>query len=157
MNSALWISRHFQTKSRARTRIRICKPFKEPRSRYPASGSVRQPYLTYRPGRLHRLAESSPWNRFLGSLNVWNYGLCDLNTARATTILHVHLKHQLLLKGELEGWIQLRVVACTAIFSLPPLTLHLPAHSKPNQMWRHSTLVGTSRFKRKRENSIHEC
>jgi hypothetical protein len=28
---------------------------------------VRQPYLTYRPARLHRLAESIPWNRFLGS------------------------------------------------------------------------------------------
>ncbi len=28
-------------------------------------GQVRQPYLTYRPARLHRLAESTPWNRFL--------------------------------------------------------------------------------------------
>jgi hypothetical protein len=31
-------------------------------------GPVRQPYLTHRPARLHRLAESIPWNRFLGSL-----------------------------------------------------------------------------------------
>ena len=30
-------------------------------------GPVRQPYLTYRPARLHRLAESFPLNRFLGS------------------------------------------------------------------------------------------
>jgi hypothetical protein len=26
-------------------------------------------------GRLHRLAESIPWNRFLGSLNVYKFGL----------------------------------------------------------------------------------
>ncbi len=26
--------------------------------------------LSYRPARLHRLAESIPWNRFLGSINV---------------------------------------------------------------------------------------
>jgi hypothetical protein len=38
-------------------------------------GPVRQPYLTYRPDRLHELAESIPWNRFLGSLNVYNFGL----------------------------------------------------------------------------------
>ncbi len=33
-----------------------------------------QPSLTYRPDRLHRLAESIPWNRFLCSLNVYKYG-----------------------------------------------------------------------------------
>ncbi len=33
---------------------------------------VRQTYLTYRPARLHSLAESLPWYRFLGSLNVYN-------------------------------------------------------------------------------------
>jgi hypothetical protein len=38
-------------------------------------GSVRQPYLSYRPARLHRLAESMPRNRFLGSINVYKYGL----------------------------------------------------------------------------------
>jgi hypothetical protein len=38
-------------------------------------GPVRHPYLTYRPARLHRLAESIPWNRLLGSLNVYKYGL----------------------------------------------------------------------------------
>ncbi len=38
-------------------------------------GPVRQPYLTYRLARLHRLVESIPWNRFLGSLNVYTYGL----------------------------------------------------------------------------------
>jgi hypothetical protein len=32
--------------------------------------------LSYRPTRLHRLAEFIPWNRFLGSINVQKYGLC---------------------------------------------------------------------------------
>ncbi len=40
-----------------------------------SGGPVRQPYLTYRSTRLHMLAESVPWNRFLGSLNVYKYGL----------------------------------------------------------------------------------
>ena len=31
--------------------------------------------LVYRPARLHRLAEFIPWNRFLGSINVYKYGL----------------------------------------------------------------------------------
>ncbi len=31
--------------------------------------------LSYRPTRLHRLAEFIPWNRFLGSINVNKYGL----------------------------------------------------------------------------------
>ena len=31
------------------------------------------------PNRLHKLAESIPWNRFLGSLNVYKFGLCFLN------------------------------------------------------------------------------
>ncbi len=37
--------------------------------------SIRQKELSYRPARLHRLAESIPWNRFLGSLNVYQFGL----------------------------------------------------------------------------------
>jgi hypothetical protein len=41
-------------------------------------GLVRQLYLSYRPARLHRLAESGPRNRFLGSINVYKYGLCLL-------------------------------------------------------------------------------
>jgi hypothetical protein len=31
--------------------------------------------LSYRPARLHELAESVPWNRFLGSLKVLKYRL----------------------------------------------------------------------------------
>ncbi len=38
-------------------------------------GPVRQPYLSYRPAMLQRLAESNPRNRFLVSLNVYKYGL----------------------------------------------------------------------------------
>jgi hypothetical protein len=38
-------------------------------------GPIRQPYLSYWPARLHRLAESIPRNWFLGSLNVYKYGL----------------------------------------------------------------------------------
>ncbi len=38
-------------------------------------GPVRQPYFSYRPARLHRLAKSVPRNRVLGSINVYKYGL----------------------------------------------------------------------------------
>ncbi len=58
-----------------KTRARICKPFKEPKNRFPAGGPIRQPYLTYQPARLHRLAESVAWNRFLDFLNVYKFGL----------------------------------------------------------------------------------
>ena len=36
---------------------------------------VRQHFLTYRHARLHRLADSIPWNRFMGSLNVYKFGI----------------------------------------------------------------------------------
>ncbi len=32
--------------------------------------------LSYRPARLHRLAELIPWNRFFGFLKVFKFGLC---------------------------------------------------------------------------------
>ncbi len=32
--------------------------------------------LSYRPPKLHRLADLIPWNRFLGSLKVKKFGLC---------------------------------------------------------------------------------
>ncbi len=38
-------------------------------------GPGKHPFLTCRPARLYRLAESIPWNRFLGSLNVYKFGL----------------------------------------------------------------------------------
>jgi hypothetical protein len=40
-------------------------------------GPVRHPYFSYRPVRLHRLAKSIPRNRFLGSINIYKYGLCS--------------------------------------------------------------------------------
>ena len=36
-------------------------------------------WLLYRPARLHRLAESIPWNRFLGSIKVKKYRLCTVD------------------------------------------------------------------------------
>jgi hypothetical protein len=39
------------------------------------AGRYDNPFLTYRPAWLHRLAESIPWNRFLGSVNVYKIGL----------------------------------------------------------------------------------
>ncbi len=43
-------------------------------------GPERQSHFSYRPARIHRLAESIPRNRFLGSLNVYKYGLCNSGT-----------------------------------------------------------------------------
>ncbi len=58
----------------------ICKSFMECRNRYQPGGPVQQPYLLYRPAKLHSLAESIPRNRFLGSINVYKYGLCLAHT-----------------------------------------------------------------------------
>ena len=52
-------------------RARICKP----RKRGAARRAIRQPYLTFWPARLKRLAESIPWNQFLNSLKVYKFGL----------------------------------------------------------------------------------
>jgi hypothetical protein len=46
-------------------RARICKPFKESRIDSQPGGPVRRPNLSYRPARLHRLAESIPRKRLL--------------------------------------------------------------------------------------------
>jgi hypothetical protein len=56
-------------------RAGICKCLRSPGIDSQHGGPVRQPYLTHRPARLHRLAESIPQNRFLGSLNVYKFGL----------------------------------------------------------------------------------
>ncbi len=59
-------------------------------------GPVRQPYITYRPDRLHRLAESIPWNgSWVGSLNVYKFGLCiDGRQLRTISMLwKVYIKH----------------------------------------------------------------
>ncbi len=41
---------------------------------------VRQPCLTHRPARLYWLAESIPWDRLLGSLNVFKFGIWRLTS-----------------------------------------------------------------------------
>ncbi len=46
-------------------------------NRFPAWWAGMTTHLSYRPARLHRLAESITWNRFLSSINVYNYGLCS--------------------------------------------------------------------------------
>jgi hypothetical protein len=60
-----------------------CAPM-EPYRRLPGAGIFKESMgarnrggigLSYRPARLHRLAEFIPWNRFLGSINVLKYGL----------------------------------------------------------------------------------
>jgi hypothetical protein len=43
-------------------RARICKLLWSPGIDSQPGGSVRQPYLTYRPARLHGLAKSIPWH-----------------------------------------------------------------------------------------------
>ncbi len=43
-------------------------------------GPERQSHLSYRPARIHRLAESIPRNQFMSSLNVFKYGLCNSGT-----------------------------------------------------------------------------
>ncbi len=63
----------------------------ETRYRFSAWPAGTKAYLSYWPARLHRLAKSIPRKRFLGSINVYKYGLCistlpwAANTGRTTT------------------------------------------------------------------------
>ncbi len=52
-------------------------PLRRPGINFQPGGPVRHPYFSYRPVRLHRLAKSIPRNRFLGSINVYKYGLSE--------------------------------------------------------------------------------
>ncbi len=52
------------------------------------SGPVWQPYLSYRPAMLHRLAESNPRNRILVFLKVYKYGLCTQR--KLAPFSHIH-------------------------------------------------------------------
>jgi hypothetical protein len=56
-------------------RARICRSFKETRYPFSAWRAGTKPYFSYWPARLHWLAKSIPRNRFLGSINVYKYGL----------------------------------------------------------------------------------
>ncbi len=60
-------------------------------------GPVQQPFLSYRPARVRRLAKSIPRNRFLGFITVYKYGLrankgkmFGLESRRQMENLHVH-------------------------------------------------------------------
>ncbi len=74
-------------------RARICRPFKDTRNRFPAW----QPYLSYRPARLHWLPESNPRTRFLGSINVYKYVLWSVTHLKDPNLanhgLRVDLTH----------------------------------------------------------------
>ncbi len=52
------------------------------------------PYLTYRPARVRSLEKSIPWNRFLGPLNVYKFGLWflfNVTRKRLFTVLYTEL------------------------------------------------------------------
>ncbi len=58
-----------------RPEIVFVNRFRRPGIDFQPGGPVPQPYLLYLPARLRRLSESIPRNRFLGSLNVYKFGL----------------------------------------------------------------------------------
>ncbi len=64
------------------TRLKVPEPvfvdlFRRPGIDSQPAGPVRQPNVSYRPARSHRLAKLIPRNRFLGSINIYKYGLCS--------------------------------------------------------------------------------
>ncbi len=82
-----WLDGKRRTKPnfyRAEPWARIFKRLRCPR--IDSKASILPAYVAWRagtitlfvaPARLQRLAESIPWNRFLGPLNVYKYGLCS--------------------------------------------------------------------------------
>jgi hypothetical protein len=66
-------------------------------------GPVRQPYLSYRLARRYWLAESVPRNRFLGSLNVYKYGLWIIAGIKSFSILTSITQSRLNVKVALFG------------------------------------------------------
>jgi hypothetical protein len=75
--------------------VRICRPFKEFRNRFPAGRAGMTILLSDRPARQHRLAESIPRYRFLGSINDYKYVL--------TTLIHTWKWGWVEPKRRLEG------------------------------------------------------
>ncbi len=58
---------------------RICKHFKEPRNRFPAwRACTTTPFVVLTRTRTGYKGWQIPGNRFMGSLNVYKYGLCIL-------------------------------------------------------------------------------
>ncbi len=70
------------------SRARICRSCKETRYRFSAWRAGTKLYLSYWPARLHRLTKSIPRYRFLGSINVYKYGLwrCGFRTGAVTFV-----------------------------------------------------------------------
>ncbi len=67
--------------------------------------------LSYWPARLHRLAESIPRNRFLGSINVYKYGLCihrlRPRNSHLTPALASQDRRHLFVMGAIHQWSQM--------------------------------------------------
>ncbi len=75
---------------------------RSPRIDYQPDGPVRQLYLSYRPDRL---AKSIPRNRFLGSINVYKYGLWRVYCIyRVSSLLSVCLYIQYNAVYYNKGW-----------------------------------------------------
>jgi hypothetical protein len=69
---------------------------------------VRQPYLSYRPARRHRLPESIYRNRFLGSINVYKYGLCTFSSIQRNILLLDN-------KAFYRLWLNVQLTTCWVI------------------------------------------
>ncbi len=65
-------------------------------------GPIRQPSLSYRPARLHKLAASVPRNLFLGFVNVYKYGLWQIRQVRSVYHSPLYLCATLGWDGERE-------------------------------------------------------
>jgi hypothetical protein len=75
--------------------------------------------LSYRPARLHRLAEFIPWYQFRGPINIQKYGLW----LQSTTLNGPN--HRLNIEVDLQSLFGLHVTRCAQLFSLaetPQLT-----------------------------------
>ncbi len=113
-----------------RSWARIWKPFKEPRNRFPACWAGTTTLLFDVPGPqdyIGWLAESIPWNRFLGSLNVYKFRLCILYISvlcRWTSVCHPTMT---LTQSVIFSHSKFRRVRCEKPFETVPLT----AHEKP--------------------------
>jgi hypothetical protein len=87
-NSRIFLCTELKVQEMLLFRDGIFKSFMEPWNRSQPGGPVQQPYLSYQPARLHSLAESIPRNQFLGSINVYKYGLsCSVTTEMTHQIL----------------------------------------------------------------------
>jgi hypothetical protein len=133
-------------------RARICKPFKEPRIDSQPGGPVRQPYLFYRPARLHRLAESILRSRLLGSLNVYKYGLCP----QVRTALPAMFKLPKRIEAETgQGFLLLLIFIILQLFPLPEFN----QVTRPHFTLTHKlyfSLTGTAPISQKIPHLSHE-